>query len=120
MEALKIDDSGHALIAAMEEKYFDLVWHARKSPLEDAEYWSDTPAEIKTAAGNEMAKVEEMFPDEVDVLKCPDCGDWNNGFNSGMLASNELLSWRKVIQHRPHIARSMSDLSKLKNACRTT
>ena len=87
MEALKIDDSGHALIAAMEEKYFDLVWYARKSPLEDAEYWSDTPAEIKTAAGNEMAKVEEIFPDEVDALKCPDCGDWNHGFNSGMLAA---------------------------------
>lgn len=51
MEALIIDDSGHALIAAMEEKYFDLVWYARKSPLEDAEYWSGTPAEIKTAAG---------------------------------------------------------------------
>ena len=104
----------------MEEKYFNLVWYARKAPPDDAEHWAETTAEIKTAALNEMAKVEEMFPDEVDALKCPDCGDWNHGFNSGMLASNELLSWRKVIQRRPSIARSMSYLSKLKNACRTT
>ena len=87
MESLVIDNYGHELIAAMEEKYSNLVWYARKAPPEDAEYWSDTPAEIKTAALNEMAKVEEMSPDEVDALKCPNCGNWNHGFNSGMLAA---------------------------------
>ena len=83
-------DPRAAALAAMEERYFSLVWYARKAPPEDAEYWADTTAEIKTAALNEMARVEEFLPEEVASLKCPDCCDWSHGFNSGALAA---LRW---------------------------
>ena len=36
------------------------------------------------------ALVEEHHPDDVDSLKCCDCGDFSHGFNSGVLAG---LRW---------------------------
>ena len=70
----------------MSSKYLDLVWYARKAPLDDPDYWDGVPEEIKHGAGNSMSRVEEMFPDEIDELKS-DHGDWTHGFNSGMLAA---------------------------------
>lgn len=73
------------LAATKSDKYFDLVWYARSAPA-DSEYWDKVPASIKRGALNSQARVEEMFPDETDKLSCANCGDWEHGFNSGMLA----------------------------------
>lgn len=70
----------------LSEKYFHLVWYARKGPSDDKEYWGDTPDEIKTRALNEVSRVEEFFPTETDELKS-DESDWTHGFNSGCLAA---------------------------------
>ena len=86
MEALKIDESGVALIAALEEEALKLVWYARTPSFDDPS-WDKVPADIKQDALNKVSLVEEMFPDGVDALKCPNCGDWRHGFNSGMLAA---------------------------------
>ena len=66
------------------EKYFSLVWYARTGP-KNHPMWEDTPESIKQVAFNEMSRVQEMYPDEVDSL-CGENGDWEHGFNSGMLA----------------------------------
>ena len=76
----------HDHLQEMMGKYLDLVWYARKAPLDDQEYWEGTPDYIKQGAGNSMARVEEMFPDEIDELKS-EHSDWAHGFNSGMLAA---------------------------------
>ena len=72
------------LLRKWEEKYFSLVWYARKGPT-DHPMWADTPDYIKQTAFNEMSRVQEMYPDEVDSLS-GESGDWEHGFNSGMLA----------------------------------
>ncbi len=74
------------LIEAKEEKFQKLVWFARKHPSDDP-FWDTVPADIKQGALNAASRVEEMFPNETDALKCPDCSDWNHGFNSGVLAA---------------------------------
>ena len=86
MGALIIQDDVLALIAAKEEQAERLVWYARKAPA-DHPSWDNVPADIKQGALNSASRVEEMFPDETDALKCPECSDWNHGFNSGMLAA---------------------------------
>ena len=83
------------LADALEAKYFDLVWYARKAPKDDESYWGDVPADIKEQALNKMSLVEELCPDEVDSLTCSSCGDWTYGFNSGVLAAVRLLATAK-------------------------
>ena len=78
-----------AALMKMLDKYELLVWYARKAPTSDPS-WDGVPEEIKTGALNAMAQVEEHHPDEVDSLRCPNCGDWAHGFNSGVLAA---LRW---------------------------
>ena len=77
------------LLQDWEKKYFDLVWYARSPPSDDPS-WVDTPESIRTGALNSQAKVEEMYPDEVDELKS-EASDWTHGFNSGMLACLRLV-----------------------------
>lgn len=77
-------------LRAMAEKYERLVWYARSHPA-DHPFWDTVPAETKQGALNCQAKVQEEFPDELDLLCCPGCGDWHHGFNSGMLAAARLL-----------------------------
>ena len=55
-----------------QHKYFQLVWYARSSP--DCE-----------VAKNPQARVEEMYPDEIDQFR--EAPDWTHGFNSGCLAT---------------------------------
>lgn len=65
------------------DKYFDLVWYARKDSaklLEDEQY--EILASIK--------KIEEKYPKETQELNDPKLSDWSHGFNSGMLASARL------------------------------
>jgi len=65
------------------DKYFDLVWYARKDEnklLEEERY--DVLASMK--------KVEEKYPKETEELNDPELCDWSHGFNSGMLAASRL------------------------------
>jgi hypothetical protein len=63
-----------AAVKEMEQKYFDLVWLARKRP------------EDRPAAGEAVDRVCGLYPDEVDRLR-GEHGDWEHGFNSGCLAA---------------------------------
>lgn len=69
-----------------EEKFFNLVWYARKQPREDVVYWLTTPPEIRKKAFEAMAEVETNYPEEVKELCSPERGNWEHGFNSGALA----------------------------------
>lgn len=66
----------------IKDKYFDLVWLARKHP-EDL----NIPG-VKKAYDEVCAK----YPGELEKLQDMDSGDWAHGFNSGMLACSRLLS----------------------------
>ncbi len=86
MGALIVDDSVLELIAAKQKQAEKLVWYARKHPA-DHPFWDKVPADIKEGALNAASQVEEMYPDQCDSLKCAECGDYNHGFNSGVLAA---------------------------------
>ena len=63
--------------AKLEEKYFNLVWLARKYP-EDYKNPKIAP---------QIKEVKDLYPDDVAHLSCPKEGDWAHGFNSGCLAT---------------------------------
>lgn len=59
-------------------RYFDLVWIASKDPIE--------------FAGKDFyERVAQKYPEELLKLQDPGDGDWQHGFNSGMLACARLL-----------------------------
>ena len=64
------------LIVEKEEKYFDLVWYARKSE----EHYNTIP-KVK----ENVDRIIEQYPEETQNLSS-EGGDWEHGFNSGMLA----------------------------------
>lgn len=70
------------------KKYESLVWYARKHP-SDHPYWETVPEDIRKGALDAVAQVQEHHPEECDHLKGKD-GDWQHGFNSGVLAA---LRW---------------------------
>lgn len=72
-----------AIIWEKEEKYFQLVSLARKSKEDRA-----------TVEGLEAfcQRTESLYPEEVEKLCCPDEGDWQHGFHSGMLAALRYIS----------------------------
>lgn len=72
-----------------ENKYFNLVWYARKS---DTDYHNPN---IRP----KMLEVEQEYPQEVADLK-NDLSNWTNGFNSGMLAAARLF--RAYTLHDPN------------------
>tara|TARA_A100001035_G_C27624995_1_gene427222 strand:+ start:352 stop:801 length:450 start_codon:yes stop_codon:yes gene_type:complete len=78
------------ILAEYEDKYFDLVWYARKHPIEDKDYWDKVPKDIREGAFECMKKVEAKYPREVKSLS-EETGisspDWEHGFNSGCLAA---------------------------------
>jgi hypothetical protein len=69
-------EGAEKILTALEKKYFDLVWLARKRP-ED------------TMAADAVARVRLEYPDEVSRLG-GEHGDWEHGFNSGCLAAFRL------------------------------
>ena len=81
----RLPDDVCAGVYRMANKYDRLVWYARKAP-SDHPSWDGVPEDIKTGALNEAACVSEMYPDETDNLR-GETGDWEHGFNSGMLAA---------------------------------
>lgn len=64
------------------EKYFDLVWYARKYP-EDREI---------PEVNKQMTRVEEEYPLEIENYLNSNDPDWQHGFNSGALAIIRLLN----------------------------
>ena len=67
------------------EKYFDLVWYARKDKSRDGEYWKNTTKDIKEKAFKQIIRIEKQYKDETINLNS-ELGDFYPGFNSGMLA----------------------------------
>lgn len=67
----------NAAIQEMENKYYTLVWYARKRPEDYA-----IPGVLREV---EIAKFK--YPDETEALASSDTGDWQHGFHSGMLAA---------------------------------
>lgn len=63
-------------LVEMEQKYFDLVWLARKRP-EDA---------LIPGVQESIDRVEKAWPKECEELG-GDESDWHHGFNSGCLAA---------------------------------
>jgi hypothetical protein len=63
-------------IIELEDKYFDLVWYARKTE----EDYNTIPK-----AKENMDRIQNQYPDEVASLYADD-SNWEHGFNSGMLA----------------------------------
>jgi len=69
-------------ISQIMEKYFDLVWMARR----DEALMKARPDIRKT-----FNKLVAKYPGELEKLQSEE-GDWQHGFNSGMLACSRLLS----------------------------
>jgi hypothetical protein len=57
------------------DKYVDLLWYARSNPKH---------INIKRVKENKE-RIETLYPSEVKGLQ--EQGDWNHGFNSGMVAA---------------------------------
>ena len=79
-------------LSSLENKYFQLVWAARKPPVDaDAEvwedYWESTPIDIRAEAIKRLREVVAKYPAEYSDLKNSDNGDFHHGFNSGALAA---------------------------------
>ena len=85
-----LPDDIYTKIVELHKKYCDLVWYARSEPKGHLE-WLVTPTDIKNKAYNVKARIEELYPDEIDNIRCDDIGDWTHGFNSGMLACLRLI-----------------------------
>jgi hypothetical protein len=79
---MTIPERPHGIREKIDElvgKYFELVWLARKDPEE--------------FAGKDFyEKVAQKYPKELLKLQDPNNGDWQHGFNSGMLACARLLT----------------------------
>ena len=87
MGALIVQDDALEQISFMLDKHESLVWYARKPPASDTDFWDKLPADVKKHALDVVAQVQEIYPDEIDRLTCENCGDWEHGFNSGVLAA---------------------------------
>lgn len=69
------------------EKYEKLVWWARSRDRDDREYWEENHPGILDGVAESQRKVEKSYPKETALLTEPDRGDWEHGFNSGVLAA---------------------------------
>jgi len=73
--------------AELEQKFEQLVWFARSDP--------ETTNPIVRSLQNEL---KEQYPDETERLT-GEKGDWEHGFNSGMLACLRLLTSVKITKN---------------------
>lgn len=89
-----------SFVSQYEKKYFDLVWFARKPQLRDLDAFEEyflnhdgtkTPPEVQLKCKQQMIRIQEAYPDEVESLQSALDGDWDHGFNSGMLAGLRLV-----------------------------
>jgi hypothetical protein len=76
-------------ISKKQDKYFDLVWYARRNWAElthpDRGY-GRRHIDIRIRATEQMLRIEMTYPQEIAKLTNTDNGDFEHGFNSGMLA----------------------------------
>ena len=96
----KVDKDGNVtdleyLIGALEEKYFKLVWAARKPHPNDLEgqqeyFDDDDPESIVLGCRMGVMKVHQNYPAEMERLSS-EFGEWEHGFNSGILAAMRFL-----------------------------
>ena len=63
-------------ILQKQDKYVDLLWYARSKPENES---------IKGVKENKE-RIEKLYPNEVKDLQ-NERGDWQHGFNSGMVAA---------------------------------
>lgn len=68
------------VVIELANKYCELVWYARKRP-EDR---------FNPACEKPIKEIEFKYPNEILTLQGVD-GDWEHGFNSGMLAALRLI-----------------------------
>ncbi len=73
------------LVSTMEEKYFRLVWFARRSE-ESLLILSEDGIKENGIALHNFREVQTLYPKETTNLMSQEHGDWEHGFNSGMLA----------------------------------
>lgn len=67
-------------LTEFEDKYFNLVWYAR----------AGNNRKMKVVR-EKMSEVEKKFPNEIENLN-EDETNWENGFNSGMMACTRFFS----------------------------
>lgn len=67
------------IILELENKYCNLVWYARKNV-------DKLEKEGRFDIIQTIRKLEEKYPEETRNIKSYKNGDWEHGFNSGMLA----------------------------------
>ena len=68
-------------VKKQEEKYFDLVWYARKTDLDFIQH-----KEVR----DHCRRIEEQYPIESSNLN-QENSSWHHGFNSGMLAGMRMI-----------------------------
>ena len=76
-----------------EQKYYDLVWYARKPPgkfKELQKHWPDKPKEVIETISLFKEDVERKYAEECKELSGPS-GDWQHGFHSGALATIRMV-----------------------------
>lgn len=71
-------------VSRMEDKYGRLVWFARRSE-DNLLVLSEDGVQENKQIMNKLKEIQELYPAEVTEL-LGDEGDWEHGFNSGMLA----------------------------------
>ena len=74
----------NALLAKMEDKYFDLVWFIRS----ESKYlgYLETDDGAREESEKASARIAATYPEEIAELSGED-GHWVHGFNSGCLAA---------------------------------
>ena len=79
----------------LEDKYCDLVWYARKPRdgvgkiWEEHNFYKTLDKETIDSIRKAVKEISEQYPIETAGLN--EGGDWQHGFNSGMLAFTRLL-----------------------------
>ena len=79
-------------LANKADKYFDLVWYARKGDYDDLEYWAGVPQDIRKAAYIKKMDIEKAYSKDTAILSMPlPFSNYPHGFNSGVLAATRWL-----------------------------
>jgi hypothetical protein len=83
--ATVLSASDNATLAAMERKYYRLVWYSRRLG-----YNRDRRGPTDTATLDSLRRIEAAFPVETEALH-GSRGDWASAFNHGVLATLRLV-----------------------------
>lgn len=81
----------NTLLTDLHQKYFDLVWYARRPPLTNRKYWDKEGIKSSSKAVKNVERIKELYPIETANLSDIYEGDYFKGFNTGMLAAIRYL-----------------------------